>query len=400
MGALRARTLPPQLAFLLLASLTLTFLAGSAAPTPLYALYRAQWHFSTTMLTAAFGVYAIAVLVSLLVVGRLSDHVGRRPVLLVATLSQLVAMGLFATASGLDDLLVARVVQGLSAGGALAAVGAGLLDLDRTRGATANAVAPMLGTAFGGLVAGAMVQYLPAPTHLVYAVLAVVFVVQASFVLFMAETSALLPGALASLRPQWHVPPRARRAVSFAAPTLIAVWSLAGFYGSLGPTLLRGLTGSSSVLLGGLALFLLAGAGAMTVLGTQRLGHHALTATGAVAIFVGLAMVLIALHGPSLILFMSGTTVAGMGFGAGFQGALRSVVTLIEAHERAGVVAVLFVISYLALGVPAIAAGYDVARRGQIIPTAVAYAAILMVLALFVLAASAWRLFRPDPTPR
>lgn len=394
------RTLPPRLAFLLQASLTLTYLAGSSAPTPLYAVYRAQWHFSTTMLTAVFGVYAIAVLASLLVVGRLSDHVGRRPVLLAATLMQPVAMAIFATASGLDELLLARVVQGLSAGAALAAVGAGLLDLDRARGATANAVAPMTGTAVGGLLGGAMVQYLPAPTHLVYAVLAVVFLAQAILVHFMAETAPMRQGALASLRPQLHVPPKARRAVLFAAPTLVAVWALAGFYGSLGPTLLRGLTGSNSVLLGGVALFLLAGAGAVTVLSTQRLTPHALTATGAAAMFFGLGLVLAALHAHALSLFLAGTVVAGAGFGAGFQGALRSVVALIEAHERAGVVSVLFVISYLALGLPAVAAGYDVARHGQIVPTAAEYATALMGLALVVLAAGAWRTMRRDTVAR
>jgi MFS family permease len=389
-----ARTLPPRLAFFLLASITLTFLAGSAAPTPLYAVYRAQWHFSATMLTAVFGAYAIAVLASLLVVGRLSDHVGRRPVLLVATLMQPVAMAIFATASGLGELMLARIVQGLSSGAALAAVGAGLLDLDRARGATANAVAPMLGTAAGGLVAGAMVQYLPAPTHLVYAVLAIVFVAQAVLVNYMAETAPMRPGAFASLRPQWHVPPKARRAVLLAIPTLVAVWALGGFYGSLAPTLLRGLTGSSSLLLGGVALFLLAGAGAVTVLATQHLTHHALTTGGAATMFAGLGLVLVALHLEALPLFFAGTAIAGTGFGAGFQGALRSVVALIEAHERAGVVSVLFVISYLALGVPAIAAGYDVARHGQIVPTAAEYATVLMGLTLFVLAATAWRNLR------
>jgi MFS family permease len=309
---------------------------------------------------------------------------------------QPVAMAIFATASGLDELLLARVVQGLSAGAALAAVGAGLLDIDRARGATANAVAPMLGTALGGLVGGAMVQYLPAPTHLVYAVLAIVFVAQAILIRFMKETAPLRPGALASLRPRWHVPPKARRAVLFAAPTLVAVWALAGFYGSLGPTLLRGLTGSTSLLLGGVALFLLAGAGAIAILATQRLTPHALTAAGAATMFGGLGLVLASLRMHELPLFLAGTALAGTGVGAGFQGALRSVVALIEAHERAGVVSVLFVISYVALAVPAVAAGYDVARHGQIVPTAAEYATALMGLALFVLAAAAWRHMRRE----
>jgi MFS family permease len=71
-------------AVFVLASLIVALLASSAAPTPLYAIYQAQWHFTPITTTVVFGVYAVAVLVGLLTMGKLSDHVGRRPVLLTA----------------------------------------------------------------------------------------------------------------------------------------------------------------------------------------------------------------------------------------------------------------------------------------------------------------------------
>ena len=107
----------------------------------------------------------------------------------------------------------------------------------------------MLGTGLGGIVAGLMVRYLPAPTHLVYVVLGVVFVAQAAGVLAMAETAAPRPGALASLKPRVAVPPAVRPTLLLAVPAVVAIWSLARFYGSLGPTLVRnppGRTRSSS----------------------------------------------------------------------------------------------------------------------------------------------------------
>src|SRR6202011_5132660 len=173
------RRLSPAMAFLLLASITVSFLAGSSAPTPLYPVYMAQWGLTPLTITVIFGIYALAVLLALLVAGRLSDHLGRRPVLLAATVAQAVTMVLFGTATGLTGLLVARVVQGLTTGAALGAVGAAMIDLDKTRGTLANAVAPPFGTATGALVAGVMVQYLPFPTHLVYAVFGMVFILQA-----------------------------------------------------------------------------------------------------------------------------------------------------------------------------------------------------------------------------
>src|SRR4051794_17807085 len=150
----RDRRLSATAAFTLLSSLMVSFLAGSSAPTPVYALYQASWGFSPLTTTVVFGVYAIAVLFALLTVGALSDYVGRRPVLLVTTVVQAVVMLLFAGAGSVTTLLIARVLQGLATGAAAAAIGAGLLDLDRARGTTANAVAPMLGTASGALLSG------------------------------------------------------------------------------------------------------------------------------------------------------------------------------------------------------------------------------------------------------
>ena len=140
-----AATLSPALprlsktaAFYLQASIIVFFLAGSSAPTPLYAVYQAAWGFSPITITVVFGIYALAVLAALLVFGALSDHVGRRPVLLGAAALQALTMALFASAHGVGALLVARVLQGLSTGAAAGAVGAGMLDIDRAKGTIAK----------------------------------------------------------------------------------------------------------------------------------------------------------------------------------------------------------------------------------------------------------------------
>src|SRR5215470_4352796 len=204
--AATARTISPGASFFLLASITVSFLAGSLAPTPLYPVYQADWGFSALTTTEIFGIYALALLGTLLVAGRLSDHVGRRPVLIVATLVQAVVMLMFATANGVAALMLARVVQGVATGAALGAVGAGMLDLDKARGPVANAVTPPIGSGAGGLLAGLLVHYLPAPTLLVYFVLASVFVLQAAGVIFMGETVTRRAGAVASLKPQIVLP--------------------------------------------------------------------------------------------------------------------------------------------------------------------------------------------------
>lgn len=386
-----ARRLAGTPAFLLLASVIVSFLAGSSAPTPLYSVYRAEWGFSPIMMTVIFGIYAIAVLVSLLFAGRLSDHLGRRPVAIAAIGGQILAMFLLGTANGLAQLLAARVVQGLAAGAAVAAVGAGMIDLDKNRGATANAVAPALGTATGGLLAGFTVQYLPAPTHLIYAVLAVVFLMQGVGVYLMRETIAPRTGALASLKPQFHLPQAVREPLLLALPVLVAAWGLASFYGALAPTLVRALTGSTSPMTGGLALFALAASAGAAVLILQQREARAVMIFGASALAVGAAALVWTLPRHSLSLFFLATVVAGAGFGTGFQGAMRTIVPLAAPHERAGVVSIVFIVSYLALGVPAVLAGARLAQHGDILATAQEFGTTVMILALMAVLATVMR---------
>ena len=376
-------------AFTLLASIILFFLASSSAPTPLYVVYQAAWGFSPVTVTVVFGIYAVAVLATLLVVGSLSDHVGRRPVLLAATLLQAGAMAMFATASSVGALIAARVVQGVATGAAAGAVGAGMLDIDRAKGTVANAVAPMLGTATGGLASGLMAQYLPAPTHLVYLVFGAIFIAQAIGVMFMPESVAPRSGALRSLRPRLRVPPEARTPTLVAAPALVATWALVGFYGSLGPSLARRLVGSSSLVLGGLVLFALAASGAVTVLLARDRSARSVLLFGTVALIAGVALTLVAIAGGAPVTFFAGAVVAGAGFGCGFQGAIRTVVPRAAAHQRAGVLSVLYVIAYLAMGVPAVFAGLRVVHGGGLLNTAREYGIAVIALATAALIGTA-----------
>jgi hypothetical protein len=381
-----APSLGKTAAFFLQASIILFFLASSSAPTPLYVVYQTAWGFSPVTITVVFGIYAVAVLATLLVVGSLSDYVGRRPVLLAATLLQAAAMAIFAAASGVGTLLAARVVQGVATGAAAGAVGAGMLDIDRARGTVANAVAPMLGTATGGLMAGLMAEHLPAPTVLVYVVFGAIFLLQAAGVALMPESSARRPGARRSLRPKLWLPPAARTPALVAAPVLIATWALVGFYGSLGPSLIRRLAGSSSLVLGGAVLFVMATAGALTVLLSRARPARTVLLFGSAALIAGVTLTLIATALGGAGLFFLGTAVAGAGFGSGFQGALRTVVPLAAPHERAGVLSVLYVIAYLSMGVPVVFAGLRVVHGGGLLTTAREYGFAVIVLAAAALA--------------
>lgn len=366
--------------FAMVAAGMLLFMAAAGAPTPLYVVYQRSWGFSDTTLTAVFAIYVLALLTSVLVIGSLSDHVGRRPMLLGALVLQAGVMVLFATASGLAVLLVARVAQGLATGAAVGAIGAGLVDLHPRHGPIANAAGAMAGTASGSLGSALLVQLLPAPTELVYFVLTGIFLIQAAAVGMIAETSPRVPGARRALRPTLALPGQVRGALAIAVPSLVAVWALAGFYGSLGPSL-AGLVGHShSTILGGASLFVLAGSGSLTVLVFRRVDPRTFALAGAALVIIGVLTVLWAVSVHSVVGFFVGTALAGAGFGGGFQGSLRTIVALAGPAQRAGVISVAYVVSYLAMGLPAILAGVLVVH-GTVTGTAQEFGGAVIALA-------------------
>ncbi|KJY24781.1 MFS transporter permease, partial [Streptomyces sp. NRRL S-444] len=313
-------------AFPLHASVLVALLAASSAPTPLYAPYQAEWHFSAMTLTVVFSAYALTLLGALLTAGTLSDHLGRRPVLTGALLAEAAAMAVFATAQGVTALIAARILQGLATGVATSAAGAALLDFedpDRPGRATlANGITPVAGMAAGVLAATALVQYAPAPTRSVYLLLLLLFTAQAAAVLLTTETAHPHSGAWRSLRPGMAVAPASRPAMRFLAPGVVA-WALGGFYSSLGPSLARLIAPHTSRATGGLVFFTLTAAAGLAVHAARRLPARTASSVGTAVLIPGALLTLSGPHLHSLLALFAGTALGGIGFGAVTQGALR-----------------------------------------------------------------------------
>ncbi|SFP94544.1 MFS transporter [Pseudomonas sp. NFPP28] len=373
-----------------LAITLLTFLAASSAPTPLYHLYQEGLHFSAGMLTLIFGVYALSLLAALLTVGSLSDHLGRKPVIFAALLLNMLAMLLFINEGSVTWLIAARTLQGFATGMATAVLGAALLDTDRQQGPLVNSVAPLLGMACGAMGSSLLVEYAPLPTQLIYWALLALMLLQALYVWRLPETVSRIPGALASLRPTLHVPPQARRALWLSLPVDIAVWAMGGFYLSLAPSLVRAATGSTSNLIGGGLVAVLTLSGALMIFTLRNRAADKVLRLGAGLLAIGVTLILTAVHSASLALFFIATLIAGSGFGAGFLGALRSVVPLALPHERAGLMSAFYVLSYLAFCLPSLLAG-NLIRSFGLIATTDGYGAVLILLALGALVALLWQ---------
>ena len=371
----RRPALPRAAAFWLVAGVLCLLFFEAAAPSPLYGIYQAQLRFSATTLTAVFAIYALVLLLTLLVVGSVSDYLGRRHVILAALVLAAGACAVFLAARSVGALFAARALQGLAVGTATGALGAALIDLQSAGSGLASLVttaAPTLGLGAGALGTSALAQYGPAPTRLMWWLLLGASAAAAAGILAMPEPGTRRAGVLASLRPRVSVPRQARGAFATAAPCLIAVWALSGLYQSLGPSLAAQVTGSRDLVWGGLMIFLLTGVAAAATVAFRGLTPRTAMLTGCLILLAGLAVTFAAIAATSAAAFLAGTAVAGVGFGLALLGANRTLIALAAPGQRAGLIAAIFIVNFLGLSIPALIAGVATAHFG-LYRTALAY---------------------------
>jgi MFS family permease len=386
----RPGRLSRPIAFAAIAAIFVIFAAAASAPTPLYVVYQKEWGFPTSTLTLVFAVYVFGLISSLLVLGGLSDHVGRRPVLGAAIALEALAFVLFFIAGGVTVLLVARVAQGIATGMAFSTLGATLVDLNPPhspgRAGLVNGVAPISGLAIGALGCGALVQYAPAPTHLVFAVLFVGMVFAGVAIGRTPETSGRRPGAIASLIPILGIPARLRPDVFALLPIIVASWALGGLYLSLGPSVAASLFGLKNHLIGGLVVSLLCGAGALTAFLLRTWPTSRVLAIAATLLSGGTGLTLAGVEGHVVALAAVGTIIAGVGFGASALASFGTLARIAAPGERSELLAVALVMAYLAFSLPAIAAGFATTLFGLHVTTVV-YSLGIVALGLIALAA-------------
>lgn len=359
----------------------MTFSACGAAPTPLYQQYQESFGLTPFMLTVIFAAYVVSILAALLTVGSLSDYIGRRPAIMAALALNIVAMVMFVAADSAWALIAARAVQGFATGLATATLGATILDTDRSRGPVLNSVTAFAGLTAGSLGAGALVTYAPDPRQLVYIVLLALSALEMLILWYMPETVVAKPGAFASLRPHVHVPAQARCALFQVTPVTIASWALGGFYFSLMPSLVRVATGVTVPIVGGLVVAALTFSGAIAVLSLRNVVAARILAGGIPALVFGVTVTLAGVGTQFVGLMLAGTVISGIGFGAAFAGAMRTVMPLAQAHERAGLLSAFYVEGYLSFSLPAILTGLLAPVTGLPL-AAYVYGAAVIVLAI------------------
>ncbi|MCX6462194.1 MAG: MFS transporter [Pseudonocardiales bacterium] len=271
MDQVRTRNAPG----LLVALAFLATMLGTTLPTPLYPIYQQELGFGGLMVTVVFATYAVGVLAALLLFGRLSDRIGRRPVLLPGLALAAASSLVFLIPDSLPALFAGRVLSGLSAGVFTGVATATIVDLappeGRARAGLLAAAVNMLGLGLGPVVAGALADLAPLPLVLPYLVHLGMVAVGVVAVLLVPEPVTRQPGPVRLEVQRLSVPADVRPVFVRAGIAGFAGFAVLGFFTAVSPLFVSGVLREPSHLLSGLVVFSLLGSSTAGQLLSARL---------------------------------------------------------------------------------------------------------------------------------
>ncbi|RWQ66955.1 MFS transporter [Mesorhizobium sp.] len=344
------------------AAMIAVLFAGRTVLTPLYVIYKQAFGFSQITLTLVYAVYVIGNLAALLMFGRLSDVIGRRPAALAAMAVAVVSALSFLFAENVAWLDIARILSGLGIGVGAGTGTAWLAELvaadDKSRAAIIATSTNFLGLGLGALAAGLLAEYAPWPLRLTFVVYLAVLVLVTVLVWRTRETISQ-PGKLAdiSMQPRFSVPGEIRTGFVAPAVTGFGAMALVGFYAALAPSILAQQLHVTNHAEAGALFFELAIVAAVTILATTRLSSRGTMLAALVLMIPTVALIVAAQVFASMAIMIAATAFCGAAAALGYRGSLQVVNQIAPADRRAEVVSAFFICCFCGNALPVIGIG-------------------------------------------
>lgn len=387
--AIKVRSL--RLAFLsAVVSLVAVFVAvGSTIP--LFNVYRAEDGFTNADISITVVAYSAATLTTLLALGRLSNHLGRRPTSIASLGLLLLGCLLLLNVHHIGILIAGRLLMGFGAGLASSSLTSYIVDAAPVRPAWLASVASsqtvMLGLAVGAITSGALVQFGPWPRDLIYLVVIGLLLVSIALIVVSPETATPTPGAWRSLRPRVGVPARARHLLPVAAAVLLATWATGAFYQAFVPALVEDQLHTRSPLVLGLVFAAYMGPSVLGAPLSGRFTPAVAQRLGMIAFLAGMIGIIAAIATGALVLFITATIVAGASQGIAMSASTRCLLSGSTLADRAPIFSVVYLLSYSGATIPALIAG-QLSTTFSLPQIALGYGGLALIATLFTVIAA------------
>jgi MFS family permease len=383
------RTWSLRTSFWLVVAAQVLLFAGSNFPTPLFPIYEHRYGFGSGVVTLLFGVYVAALVPTLLLLGRVADRVGRRPLLVAGIAVTVVSSVAFAAAQSVAWLFAGEIIYGIGGGLVMSCVAVAIRELHPKQhvagGALAASVAAAAGLTLGPLVSGLLAWVTPWPTVSPYLLDIVLATVLAAALVGIPETRPTARSAR-NRTPLIHVPADIRPAFVATAVAGAASFMVVGWVFGLSPSYLHeqlhvhitqpvvaGLFAALVVLTNGVSQLLLRRHHGATVLRVSLAG-----------VVIGMGVMASSTLVNSLAVAIVGGVITGAGAGVAQMNAMATIQRIVPIHARGGVTSSYFTVCYLALSVPVIVAGEAADRFGLGVVTAWYFAGLTVLVAAAV----------------
>lgn len=302
--------------------------------------------------------YFAGCVLTLVLFARLSNFLGRKPVVIAALAFGALACYLFSDSQSPYELYLGRFLQGLSCGLATSAGMSWVVDTAPPArawlGTALTAAGPNIGLALGTLLTGLLIEYdLLNPRELFDACVALLLL---GILLSVLGTETMRLGTESIgqvLIPKIAIPARLKRLFILSITAFIGTWGVSSFFQGFSAQFAQIVFGESNVLLAALTYLLLIVPTAVAGLVTGRFNPSKALLVMITAFAFGSGGVFITLNLEAPLIFMIFVAVCGASIGGTCCSGLKLLLLDASLRERAGLIsAFLYLGAYVGSGIP------------------------------------------------
>ena len=341
---------------------------GTALISPLYPLYKQAWQLRTSDISLIYIIYMAGALFGLLFMGRLSDTLGFRKVMLSGLLLGWAGTLVTMLAWNLPSLNIGRFAVGLSSSLIVTSASVGLVQISRDgasqRISMITSFLLALGFGLGPLTGGVIGQWFAHPLKTTY-IPSLILGVLGVYALMRVqlkphpELSAAAPLGLRTFIPRLTWAAR-QDSLAFLLTCVCPFFAFGvfGIYASMAPLFLEKMLPWHGPVVSGTSIGVILLASAMMQLACARMSLRWCGLLGLLSVVLSNAMLVLNFTVGSSLVFIIGVCAAAAGHGMCLLAGISMVNRIASPAERSGLISTYLVCGYVGSIVPLLGVGW------------------------------------------
>ena len=343
--------------FFVAAFCLITCFVTAATAIPMMAYWVHDLKLSSSEVAMSVVSYFAGCVLTLILFARLSNFLGRKPVVIAALAFGAIACYLFSVGQSASDLYIGRFLQGLSCGLATSACMSWVVDTAPPArawlGTAMTSAGPNIGLSLGTLLTGLIIEYNVLNPTLLFDTCVALLIFCIVLAVLGTETMRLGTESIGQvLIPKIAIPARLRRLFILSITAFIGTWGVSSFFQGFSAQFAQIVFGESSVLLAAITYLLLIIPIAIFGLISGRFNPSKTLLLMSTSFLFGAGGVFLTLDMQSPALFMIFVVICGAAQGGTCCSGLKLLLMDATLRERAGLISALYLGAYVGSGIP------------------------------------------------